>query len=150
LRKIRYLESYTYRKFIEADPEIKQRMTDHIKEQVEAETRRFIKEYENDHQLLMSKLRELQGTYEKRLETLIVERDQALKAVQEMIEVQKKKDEEDFSWKETILAGIVGYRYGKIGAVIGAVLVNLIPNNLFDESFGNLENSKSQVIKYFS
>jgi len=128
--KIEKLEPYTHKKFIEADKEIKQRISVHIKEELERETRRMKREFEDDYDELKYKLLEMQEKYEENLKKIVEERDKANSIAEKYL----KPKEEGFSLKETVLAGAIGAKIGgPIGAIVGALAVNILPDNIPDE-----------------
>jgi len=137
-QKIEKLEPYTHKKFIEADKEIKQRINLHIQEEIDRETRRIKREYEDNQEQLEAKLEQVQEKYKTKIEEIIKERNEAIDIAQELVEKQENPEGSGFNWKSTILAGVVGSRYGVVGAVVSALAVNLIPDNLFDYDISDL------------
>jgi len=142
-QKMEKLEPYTHKKFIEADQEIKQRINAHIKDEVDRETSRIRRDYEDNQDLLETKLKEMQKMYKEKVHEIIQERNEAVDIAQDLIAKQQQKTEDEgINWKSTILAGAAGYKYGIPGAILGAVAVNLIPDNLFDYDIQEIQNKK--------
>jgi len=136
MMKIAKLEPYTHRTFIEADKEIKARINAQIQDSVQRETTRLKREFQDDQVVLKAKLTEMEEQFAKNKHDLLKAREDAVKIAQKAQKIlDLQKDTQDgFSWKDTLIAGAVGYRYGPIGALISALAVNLFPTDIFDET----------------
>jgi len=131
LAKISKLEPYTHKKFIEADKEIKERINAQIQDSVQRETTRLKREFQDDQAILQEKLSEMEIAFSKEKKELIKAREEAVKISEK---AQKTIEQQGgFSWKDTLLAGVVGYRYGPVGAVLSALAVNLWPGDFQDD-----------------
>ena len=133
LEKIAKLEPYTNKKFIEADKEIKERINAQIQESVQRETSRLKREFQDDQVELMVKLKEMEKTFQKEKEELIQAREEATKLAEKAKKTIKDQQQGGFSLKDTLIAAIAGYKFGPVGAAVGALAVNLWPNGYEDD-----------------